>query len=213
MCLLCQSQIERLAAEFSVHVSWPFAKALFHPDWFFEIKWDGFRSLTYLEDGHCRLVSRNGNEFKSFPALNLALPLECGAQDAVLDGEIVCLDNSSRPPLRLRQDNQFRLARTATHTVDSARDRCTDVVLVASRSFRLDGHWLGGPSHDWIIRSKRRIRAERNGEARVLPRTRPYHGSARLKAEKLIAFRVGNARLNGGRTARFSDVDCAGGCC
>jgi len=50
-----------------------------------------FRSLAYLEDGHCKLVSRSGNEFKSFPALNLVLPLECGAQDAVLDGEIVCL--------------------------------------------------------------------------------------------------------------------------
>jgi len=56
-----------------------------HPDWIYEIKWDGFRSLAYLEDGHCRLISRNGNEFKSFPALSLALPRECGAQDAVLD--------------------------------------------------------------------------------------------------------------------------------
>ena len=65
-----------------------------HPDWINEIKWDGFRSLAYLENGHCRLVSRNGNEFKSFTALNLALPLECGAQDAVLDGEIVCLDKT-----------------------------------------------------------------------------------------------------------------------
>ena len=52
-----------------------------HPDWIYEIKWDGFRSLAYLDDGHCKLVSRNGNEFKSFAALNLALPLECGAQD------------------------------------------------------------------------------------------------------------------------------------
>jgi len=34
-----------------------------HPDWIYEIKWDGFRSLAYLEDGHCRLISRNGNEF------------------------------------------------------------------------------------------------------------------------------------------------------
>jgi bifunctional non-homologous end joining protein LigD len=64
-----------------------------HPDWIFEIKWDGFRSLVHIENGRCRLVSRKGNEFKSFPALNLALLAECGATDAVLDGEIVCLDN------------------------------------------------------------------------------------------------------------------------
>jgi len=63
-----------------------------HPDWLFEVKWDGFRCLAYIEHGRCRLVSRNGNEFKSFPDLNLALPLEHRAKRAVLDGEIVCLD-------------------------------------------------------------------------------------------------------------------------
>ena len=65
-----------------------------HPDWIFEIKWDGFRSLAFIENGRCRLVSRKGNEFKSFPALNSALPKECRARNAVLDGEIVCLDDS-----------------------------------------------------------------------------------------------------------------------
>jgi bifunctional non-homologous end joining protein LigD len=77
-----------------------------HPDWIYEIKWDGFRSLAYLEAGHCRLISRNGNEFRSFPALNLALPQECHAQNAVLDGEIVCLDkagNSQFKDLLFRQ--------------------------------------------------------------------------------------------------------------
>jgi ATP-dependent DNA ligase len=57
-----------------------------HPDWLFEIKWDGFRSLVRIEHGSCRLISRNGNEFKSFPALNSALPNELKAQAAVLDG-------------------------------------------------------------------------------------------------------------------------------
>jgi bifunctional non-homologous end joining protein LigD len=74
---------------FSAHASWPFTA-----DWFFEMKWNGFRSLAYLEHGHCRLISRNGNEFKSFSALNLDLPLECGAQQAILDGEIVGLDKT-----------------------------------------------------------------------------------------------------------------------
>jgi ATP-dependent DNA ligase len=45
-----------------------------HADWLFEIKWDGFRALAYIENGRCRLVSRNGNEFRSFPALNVTLP-------------------------------------------------------------------------------------------------------------------------------------------
>ena len=59
-----------------------------HPDWVFELKYDGFRAFAYIESGECRLMSRNGNQFKSFPFLNLALPLECKAKSAVLDGEM-----------------------------------------------------------------------------------------------------------------------------
>jgi ATP-dependent DNA ligase len=34
------------------------------PDWLFELKHDGFRSLAYLEDGKCRLFSRHRNVAK-----------------------------------------------------------------------------------------------------------------------------------------------------
>ncbi len=40
-----------------------------HPDWFFEIKWDSFRTLQHSDKDGVRLVSRNGNVFKSFPGL------------------------------------------------------------------------------------------------------------------------------------------------
>jgi bifunctional non-homologous end joining protein LigD len=39
-------------------------------DWLFEIKYDGFRALAHLNEGRCRLVSRNGNKFRSFAALS-----------------------------------------------------------------------------------------------------------------------------------------------
>ena len=71
-----------------------------HPDWLFEIKWDGFRSLVRIERGNCKLISRNGNEFKSFPTLNECLPIELSATSAVLDGEIVCLDGNGKPQFR-----------------------------------------------------------------------------------------------------------------
>src|SRR5256885_1857070 len=64
--------------------------------WFFELKHDGFRALAFIENGKCQLVSRNGNEFKNFSALASALPKELSAGGAVLDGEIVCLDNQGR---------------------------------------------------------------------------------------------------------------------
>ena len=30
-----------------------------HPDWIFELKYDGFRALAYIDSGQCRL-SRDG---------------------------------------------------------------------------------------------------------------------------------------------------------
>jgi bifunctional non-homologous end joining protein LigD len=39
-----------------------------NPDWLFELKHDGFRALSYVEDGTCRLVSRNGNCSRASPA-------------------------------------------------------------------------------------------------------------------------------------------------
>src|SRR3954454_728050 len=72
------------------------AEAFSHPDWLFELKYDGFRALAFINDGVCRLVSRNGNTFKSFESLSLALPRQLRTRSAVLDGEIVCLDSDGR---------------------------------------------------------------------------------------------------------------------
>src|SRR5579864_4387570 len=70
----------------------PFSK----PDWLFEIKHDGFRALAFVRDGSCRLVSRNGNDFKSFGTLIAAIPKHLKVKSAVLDGEIVCVDEHGR---------------------------------------------------------------------------------------------------------------------
>jgi bifunctional non-homologous end joining protein LigD len=68
-----------------------------HPDWLFELKYDGFRALAIIEDGTCRLVSRNGNVFASFQALSDALGRSRMASRAILDGELVCVDERGHP--------------------------------------------------------------------------------------------------------------------
>jgi bifunctional non-homologous end joining protein LigD len=46
------------------------AKAFDNPDWLFELKWDGYRAIAFIEDGRVRLVSRNQNELTAqFPEL------------------------------------------------------------------------------------------------------------------------------------------------
>ena len=69
-----------------------------HPQWIFELKYDGFRALADIENGRTQLISRNGNPFNSFSALSKSLTHSAGK--TVLDGEIVCLDKRGKPQFR-----------------------------------------------------------------------------------------------------------------
>ena len=86
-----------------------------HPDWIFEIKWDGFRSLLYSDEDGVRLVSRNGNTFKSFPGVCEGLARDLNGRRCVLDGEIVCLDDKGKPQFR---DLLFRRAEPFFYAFD-----------------------------------------------------------------------------------------------
>jgi len=57
-------------------------------DWIFEIKWDGFRAIAYI-DGDVSVKSRNQKELKqNFPELKQLSHL---ARNIVVDGEIVVM--------------------------------------------------------------------------------------------------------------------------
>jgi bifunctional non-homologous end joining protein LigD len=73
------------------------------PDWVFEIKWDGYRAIAFIEDGKVRLVSRNQNELTPrYPELkDLAKFIK--AKTAILDGEVVALDEQGRASFDLMQ--------------------------------------------------------------------------------------------------------------
>jgi bifunctional non-homologous end joining protein LigD len=68
-----------------------------HPDWVYELKYDGFRALAYIVEGECRLISRRGNQLKRFEGLCHSLAKAVKACDAVIDGEVVALDESGMP--------------------------------------------------------------------------------------------------------------------
>jgi bifunctional non-homologous end joining protein LigD len=67
-----------------------------HDDFLFELKMDGFRALAHVGPDETRLVSRRGNVYKRFTELAAAIHIELDCE-AVLDGEIVCLDGNGRP--------------------------------------------------------------------------------------------------------------------
>ena len=73
------------------------------PGWLFEIKWDGYRAVSFIQDGKARLVSRNQNDLTGeFPELH-ELSKSITAKNAVLDGEIVVLDEHGRASFSLMQ--------------------------------------------------------------------------------------------------------------
>ena len=66
------------------------------PAWIFEIKWDGVRALVLLNKGKYELRSRNARTITSqYPEL-AELPGRILARQAVLDGEVVALDERGR---------------------------------------------------------------------------------------------------------------------
>ena len=84
------------------------------PEWLFEIKWDGYRAIAFIENGKVRLVSRNQNELTPrYPELK-DLPQGVEAKNAILDGEVVALDDQGRPSFSLMQQRTgFRPGRKA----------------------------------------------------------------------------------------------------
>jgi bifunctional non-homologous end joining protein LigD len=72
-------------------------------DWLFEIKWDGYRAIAFVNDGKIRLVSRNQNDLTPrYPELkDMAQYID--AKTAILDGEVVALDGEGKASFSLMQ--------------------------------------------------------------------------------------------------------------
>ncbi len=72
-------------------------------EWLFEIKWDGYRAIAFMNDGKVRLVSRNQNDLTPrYPELkDMAKFLK--AKTAILDGEVVALDKDGKASFSLMQ--------------------------------------------------------------------------------------------------------------
>jgi bifunctional non-homologous end joining protein LigD len=133
------------------------------PGWAYEFKWDGVRALATIGGGTLRLHARSGAEITAaYPEL---APLAAMLADAVLDGEVVALDQQGRPSFtalaeRMHVREPGRAARLAaaipvTYMIfDLLGLDGADLTQVpyAQRRALLDGldlvgeHWLVPPS-------------------------------------------------------------------
>lgn len=74
-------------------------------DWLFEIKWDGFRALAFIDQGKVDLKSRNKLSWNDrFPPIIKDFKKLSG--QIILDGEIVVLDKKGKSDFQLMQNYQ-----------------------------------------------------------------------------------------------------------
>lgn len=61
------------------------------PDWLYEVKWDGYRAVAFINKGDVQLVSRNNLPFDKFYPIVAAL--KKWKINAVIDGEVLVLND------------------------------------------------------------------------------------------------------------------------
>lgn len=102
--------------------------------WAFEMKWDGYRAVATTRGDEVEYRSRNGLDFTpTYP--ELAALADAVAVDAVLDGEIVALDDRGRPSFGALQQ---RSGLTNPRDVERAR-RLVGVTFFVFDVLELDG--------------------------------------------------------------------------
>ena len=104
--------------------------------WAYEFKWDGVRAVLYVEGGRVRALSRTDRDVTaSYPELR-GLGEALGSLQAVLDGEIVALDQSGRPSFEALQPRMNPAAPSRVRRLAEA----IPVTYMIFDLMHLDGH-------------------------------------------------------------------------
>jgi bifunctional non-homologous end joining protein LigD len=88
------------------------------PDWLFEIKWDGVRTLAQIQNGKVKLWARSGRDITGeYPDL-ADVPKYLRVKEAIADGEIVTLDANGRSDFHKLQ-NRLGVSRPSEKLMQS----------------------------------------------------------------------------------------------
>jgi bifunctional non-homologous end joining protein LigD len=113
-------------------------------NWAFEIKWDGVRTILFVEGGRVRAQSRNDLDVTvSFPEL-ADIGQFLGMTTCVIDGEIVALGEDGRPSFSRLQ----RRMHVSNQREAKRRSLSDPVTFVAFDLLYIDGHSLVGAEYD-----------------------------------------------------------------
>src|SRR3954451_779023 len=104
--------------------------------WGFEVKWDGIRTVAFLDHGHITLQGRNFTDFTPrYPEVR-DLARQLGARRVILDGEVVAFDAEGRPSFERLQTRMHLASDSAVRR----RVKDTPVTYVIFDLLYLDGH-------------------------------------------------------------------------
>jgi bifunctional non-homologous end joining protein LigD len=174
--------------------------------WAYEIKWDGVRAIGYVEGGRLRLASRNGRDITPrYPELR-ELGRALGSAEAILDGEVVALDETGRPSF---QRLQGRMHLTSEHAVRRLAEREPVSYVIFDLLFH-DGHSL--LNLPYIERREHLLALGLDGPTWRTPAHHVGDGEALLAASKaqglegVLAKRVDAPYTPGRRTSAWVKV-------
>lgn len=160
--------------------------------WAYEVKWDGYRTLAFVEGGRVRLQSSRLHDVTAkYPEL-AALADRVGVHRAVLDGELVVLDDEGRPRFELIQRHQ-RQAALYLFDVLSIDDHDTIGLPYEQRRRLLGDVVEAGPN--WAVP------AHRVGDGAAL-----LDATAAQELEGVMAKRLGTSYRPGARSKDWRKV-------
>jgi bifunctional non-homologous end joining protein LigD len=179
-------------------------------NWGFEVKWDGIRTICFLDHGHISLQGRNFADFTPrYPEVR-ELARELGARRLILDGEVVAFDTEGRPSFERLQARMHLASDSAVRR----RMRDTPVTYVIFDLLYMDGHStlsLGYEQRRELLEA-----LELDGPSWRTPAYHRGEGSALLEAtrelgiEGVVAKRLGSPYEPGRRSSAWVKVKNVG---
>jgi bifunctional non-homologous end joining protein LigD len=163
--------------------------------WAYEVKWDGYRTLAFVEGGRLRLQSSNRLDVTAkYPEMQ-ELAGAIGVRRVVLDGELVVLDDHGRPRFELIQRHAIDKREAAFYAFDvlSIDDHDTISLPYEHRRRLLSGVLENGTN--WAVP------AHRIGDGQAL-----LDLTEEQELEGVMAKRLGTTYKPGARTKDWRKV-------